>query len=87
MKYVQLIEEVFGNGLFFQFLASGCGLCITGIEIIIIPMGSGRFFTTIGYLVALVVQISAYCWAGQQLITEVILEDWIVLEDRIFLQN
>lgn len=71
LRYVRLAEDVFGYGIFFQFLASGCGFCVTGIEIIVLPPESGRFFTTIVYFMAIITQISAYCWAGQQLISEV----------------
>lgn len=71
IRFVKLVEEVFGMGLFFQFLASGCGMCITGVQMIVMPTGSGRFLTTFTYFIALVVQISVYCLSGEQLIAEV----------------
>ncbi|XP_071055264.1 odorant receptor 10-like [Onthophagus taurus] len=65
LDFVQRVEEIFTYGIFFQMISGVIILCMTGIQFLITPVKSLRFFLMTFYFITMVFQIAIYEWFGQ----------------------
>ncbi|XP_049821495.1 odorant receptor 94a-like [Aethina tumida] len=84
LRYVIEIEKSFSPGIFVQFASSMCVICVTGFQLVAIPLSTSKFVMYVNYLMCMLCQVIMYCWYGHFLIgssTNIIeacyMSDWL----------
>lgn len=70
-RYAEEIEDIFSPSIFAQLMSSVIIMCTTGFLLINVTSEPLEIFSTIGYLIAMAVQILFFCWRGNEIIYSV----------------
>ncbi|KAK0081510.1 hypothetical protein PV325_012040 [Microctonus aethiopoides] len=66
-KFVYEINDIFGNGILTQFIASCLIICATAFALTMVPLASVQFVSLLQYQGCMIIQIFIYCWRGNEL--------------------
>nr|UTQ11397.1 odorant receptor 7 [Holotrichia oblita] len=68
LEFTAKTQDIFSTGVFFQILASMLGICLTGLQSLMVPWGSVQFASVGLFLVTEIIQIGMFCWFGENII-------------------
>ncbi|CAH0400353.1 unnamed protein product [Chilo suppressalis] len=67
LRYIEGVADIFDIHIFFQLSATVIVVCIIALQMTIEPPNTFHYYSTVNYLMAMLVQLCFYSWSGNEI--------------------